>query len=108
MRESLTRGNYSRQLIPKDGPYEETPVEKDGQADLERFFDDHLGASDRDGMDKENLPSNLVALLSEPPAPVTAPARTQEAVLSGRRAHDPLSSLTVMPMASVTNPMVHP
>lgn len=27
---------------------------------MERFFDDHLGASDKDGMDKENLPTNIV------------------------------------------------
>lgn len=42
-----------------DGPYDETPRDQEGQADLERFFDDHLGASDKDGMDKENLPTNL-------------------------------------------------
>lgn len=30
---------------------------------MERFFDDHLGASERDGMDKENLPSNLIPIV---------------------------------------------
>lgn len=50
-----------------DGPYEETPREQEGQADLERFFDDHLGASEREGMDKENLPTNLVAQSVKPP-----------------------------------------
>lgn len=43
-----------------EGSYDETPKDEEGQADLERFFDDHLGASERDGMDKENLPTNLV------------------------------------------------
>lgn len=52
-----------------DGPYGETPREEEGQADLERFFDDHLGASERDGMDKENLPSNLIEYVSLSPQP---------------------------------------
>lgn len=47
-----------------DGPYGESPREEEGQADLEKFFDDHLGASERDGMDKENLPSNIVPVLA--------------------------------------------
>lgn len=46
-----------------DGPYGETPRDEEGQADLERFFDDHLGASERDGMDKENLPTNLAPVV---------------------------------------------
>lgn len=41
-----------------DGAYQETPRDQESQSDLERFFDDHLGASDKDGMDKENLPTN--------------------------------------------------
>lgn len=63
--------NISAILKPNaDGPYGETPREEEGQADLERFFDDHLGASERDGMDKENLPSNLVLHVSMRPPPV--------------------------------------
>lgn len=34
---------------------------------MERFFDDHLGASERDGMDKENLPTNLVPIVLNNP-----------------------------------------
>lgn len=33
---------------------------------MERFFDDHLGASEKEGMDKENLPSNLVETMLAP------------------------------------------
>lgn len=62
-----TNSPDARPELNPDGPYEETPVEREGQADLERFFDDHLGASDRDGMDKENLPTNLIASVSESP-----------------------------------------
>lgn len=51
-----------------DGPYGETPREEEGQADLERFFDDHLGASEREGMDKENLPSNQIETRVRPSA----------------------------------------
>lgn len=53
-----------------DGPYEETPREEEGQADVEKFFDDHLGASERDGMDKENLPSNLAELIIQVPSKI--------------------------------------
>lgn len=60
-------------LSSSDGPYEETPREQEGQADLERFFDDHLGASEKDGMDKENLPSNLVPLIAIAPREVQRP-----------------------------------
>lgn len=55
-----------------DEKYEETPADSESQAELERFFDDHLGASDRDGMDKENLPSNLVPIVSNDPEPAVA------------------------------------
>lgn len=57
------KGRIDQQLthLFKDGPYGETPREEEGSADLERFFDDHLGASEKEGMDKENLPSNIVA-----------------------------------------------
>lgn len=64
------------QLI--DGPYDETPRDEDGQADLEKFFDDHLGASERDGMDKENLPTNLVPLIMRSPKIVPGPQRDTE------------------------------
>lgn len=49
---------YLTNLISTDGAYQETPRDQESQSDLERFFDDHLGASDKDGMDKENLPTN--------------------------------------------------
>lgn len=62
-------------IQPIDGPYDETPRDEDGQADLERFFDDHLGASERDGMDKENLPTNLVPLIVRSPKIVPGPQR---------------------------------
>lgn len=94
----------------KDGPYEETPVEQEGQADLERFFDDHLGASDRDGMDKENLPTNLVSLLSEPPQLVNLDASAMRLPMNGMVASNLAgeSQLTVVPLAPVVNPIVHP
>jgi hypothetical protein len=88
----------------KDGPYDETPVEQEGQADLERFFDDHLGASDRDGMDKENLPTNLVSLLSEPPQSVNFSAYQM------RLPVEPIApsqlTLTAVPLVPVVNPTV--
>jgi len=69
-----------------DAAYEETPNDQDGQADLERFFDDHLGASDREGMDKENLPSNLVHQLADPAQPVAGQKGVRLASESGTRA----------------------
>lgn len=55
--------------MPKDADksYEETPTEAKNQQDLEMFFDNHLGASDREGMDKENLPTNAVPFILENP-----------------------------------------
>jgi hypothetical protein len=112
--EPIHRSSPSPETVPReDGPYDETPVEQEGQADLERFFDDHLGASDREGMDKENLPSNLVALLSAAPQVANLKAFETGRLPLDRLAADqqqqqpPASTLTVVPSLPVVNPIVH-
>lgn len=42
---------------------------------MEKFFDDHLGASEREGMDQENLPTNLVPLIMRRPNMIPGPER---------------------------------
>lgn len=93
-----------------DAAYEETPNEQEGQADLERFFDDHLGASDREGMDKENLPSNLVHLLAEPASHLgdnQGSGSVSERPAESAHSSAPLMMATAAaPLRAVVNPVV--